>query len=497
MSVKGRKRAASGEKAERRARDFYPTPTWCVRRLLDAIGDQLPHVGSRWFEPAVGNGAIANAVSEWYEDRFGTHSVAGFRSTWITSDIKKPNFPIGWFYQGDYLTWDLRGPMRGQFGIDFAGFELAITNPPFEVYDPNDGRMHDGGVRFYLKMRRDARIVIMLHRLDWLASAKRNDTIRADMPDVYVLPDRTSFTGDGKADAQTYAWFVWGLSNGGRTEVLATTPIEERREAKKMAPKTSTKSSAPTKAAKKASKKRSTFDADAFDDELDAKVGGGKSKSARVTTDALERARAEAHEDLAAERESKAKASSKKAVTDAPAKKVVGPVPAKSKEGMRCSKPDPKDRLDYRLVESFPKLVKVELSADEAKKELDRHANLEAEIAGLQEKKKRDEKFIDTQLAGGDAVTKRAKAEEITVRKKIAGATIGKLKALATQALNAAANRFKWVEIECERRADDYGKTMHTFRLDTNAQMSVMKMSEPERKDSDTRRQVEMNFTGK
>jgi hypothetical protein len=164
---------------------------------------------------------------------------------------------------------------------------------------------------------------------------------------------------------------------------------------------------------------------------------------------------------------------------------------------MRVSKQDPQTRTDFRLVEKFPKLFKQDLSAEEAKKEMERYANLEGEIAGQQEKRKRDEKFVDAQLSGGDAVTKRAKAEEILVRKKIAAATIGKLKALATQALNAAANRFRWLEVECERRANDYDKSMHLFRLDTGEQYSTVKMNESERKDSDSRRQLEMNLTGK
>ena len=29
------------------------------------------------------------------------------------------------------------------------------------------------------------------------------------MPDVYQLPKRPSFTGDGSPDAAEYSWFVW------------------------------------------------------------------------------------------------------------------------------------------------------------------------------------------------------------------------------------------------------------------------------------------------
>lgn len=45
-------------------------------------------------------------------------------------------------------------------------------------------------------------------RLNFLGSKKRCKWLQADMPDVYVLPNRPDFTGDG-GDATEYAWFVW------------------------------------------------------------------------------------------------------------------------------------------------------------------------------------------------------------------------------------------------------------------------------------------------
>jgi len=44
---------------KRSATDFYPTPPWCVHRLLDRLA--LP--GGRWFEPRAGQGAIISAVN--------------------------------------------------------------------------------------------------------------------------------------------------------------------------------------------------------------------------------------------------------------------------------------------------------------------------------------------------------------------------------------------------------------------------------------------------
>lgn len=63
-------------------------------------------------------------------------------------------------------------------------------------------------------------VVAALLRINWMAGQGRRDFHQAWPCDVWVLPKRPSFTGDGKTDATEYAWFVWGAEYGGRWKVL-------------------------------------------------------------------------------------------------------------------------------------------------------------------------------------------------------------------------------------------------------------------------------------
>jgi len=70
--------------------------------------------------------------------------------------------------------------------------------------------------------------VCFLLRLAFAASEERNEFMRRRPPDVYVLPNRPSFTGEG-SDSADYAWFVWpAVSRAARFQVLKTTPLAER-----------------------------------------------------------------------------------------------------------------------------------------------------------------------------------------------------------------------------------------------------------------------------
>jgi hypothetical protein len=61
--------------------------------------------------------------------------------------------------------------------------------------------------------------VFALLRVGWLEAARRAAWNLANPCDVYVLSPRPRFI-NGRSDACTYAWFVWGLTDGGHIRVL-------------------------------------------------------------------------------------------------------------------------------------------------------------------------------------------------------------------------------------------------------------------------------------
>ncbi len=178
--------------------DNYPTPSWCVRRLLEVVA--LPREG-RWLEPCAGDGAIIRATPPG--------------PTWTAMELRpecepllEPMVGAAQTHLGDFLA----SPPSGKF-------DVVLTNPPY-----------GSAQAFVEQARRRADHVVMLLRLNFLASATRAPFMRETLPDVYVLPNRPSFTGKG-TDSIEYAWFHWHDHGrpAGWVRVLADTSVAERR----------------------------------------------------------------------------------------------------------------------------------------------------------------------------------------------------------------------------------------------------------------------------
>jgi hypothetical protein len=202
--------------SQRSEADQYLTPPWCVTSLLEGSRDSLnllQYAGARWVEPAAGEGNIVRAVNQFFEKN-------GCRLPQWTMVELRPECenPLGkLLLPGDEVV--IRDFPEEYVSND--RFTVAITNPPFRLARD-----------FIEKARRMADVVIMLLRLNFLGSSWRNQFMRANTPDVYVLPDRPSFRGDGQCDSIEYGWFVFSgcySKSVGELRVLPCTPAEVRK----------------------------------------------------------------------------------------------------------------------------------------------------------------------------------------------------------------------------------------------------------------------------
>ena len=193
---------------QRSPADFYPPPGWCVHRLLDELLPPGQPYRGQWVEPCAGSGAIIRAVTEWSAGRDPAVDIG-----WTANELAdRPTLrllPGVELYRGDTLAWV---PETGRF-------DMCLTNPPFS-----------SALRFVKWGLEHANTTAMLLRINFLASARRAEFMRAHPPDVYVLPNRPSFTGRG-TDSIDYAWFVWrspARRRAGRIMVLEDTPKIDR-----------------------------------------------------------------------------------------------------------------------------------------------------------------------------------------------------------------------------------------------------------------------------
>jgi hypothetical protein len=188
--------SSTNRKSRRIVADDYPTPDWCIRQLLREV--QFP--GGNWLEPTAGDGSLIRAINNVRQD-----------ITWDTVELREAcrdkleEIPIiNSITISDFLNID-----PSYFSTHFSAI---ITNPPYSLAMPV--------IQHSLKF--DTDFIIMLLRLNFLATNVRAEFMRATTPDVYVLPNRPSFTGGG-TDSTEYAWFVWDKNNlktHGRLEVL-------------------------------------------------------------------------------------------------------------------------------------------------------------------------------------------------------------------------------------------------------------------------------------
>jgi len=190
--------SATGRGAKRSDADFYPTPASATLAILRALA--LP--GGRWLEPSAGDGAIIRAVNAMRSDVRWTACELRMECAPRLAAVDRTAEIVAGV---NFLTADIT-----------QRFDVALLNPPF-----------CDAVAFIAKCLDCADWVVALERVNFLGSAGRNRFWREHAPDLYLLPERPSFTGEG-TDATEYAWFVWPPGghdrSAGRIEVLPVSP---------------------------------------------------------------------------------------------------------------------------------------------------------------------------------------------------------------------------------------------------------------------------------
>lgn len=162
--------------------DFFQTPAWCVDRLLEAWHPP----GGFWLDPGAGEGAIMRAVDARRDD-----------VTWVAVESRAQRLPVlsaitKYVEIADFLACRL--PEQA------TPIAAVLANPPFnQAFD---------FVRRAREIAPEAQVCMLL-RIAFLATETRAAFMRENPPDVYVLPNRPSFTPDGKTDSADYAWFCW------------------------------------------------------------------------------------------------------------------------------------------------------------------------------------------------------------------------------------------------------------------------------------------------
>lgn len=206
------------KKSERSNFDFYPTPEWCVDRFVEAAKDRL-EMSECFIEPSAGNGAILKALQK-YKFKYATYIAVEIQTKFETELNSIPNCQT---IIGDWTQLDVVEKVKKAVPFDGKwNANIVIGNPPYsKAYEFIET----------ITKEHSPRLICLLLRLNWLASSKRNQFLSENTPDIYVLPNRPSFSYNGQTDMSDYAWFVWDRNlqqNHGNIYILKTTPTSER-----------------------------------------------------------------------------------------------------------------------------------------------------------------------------------------------------------------------------------------------------------------------------
>jgi hypothetical protein len=195
-AARARRAVGAGRVQDGDSLDFFPTPPWATRALVEVVLQGRLGLNLDWdlvWEPACGEGHISGVLEE-----YGLQVVA----TDIADYSVDGRFPPGWDQQADFLTADWS---------EAAPPEWIITNPPFT------GRDQDRALEFALKALSIATVGVALFvRTGWVMEGiGRYERLFRDQPATLICPfvervpvHEGRWEPDGSSD-MAYCWVVW------------------------------------------------------------------------------------------------------------------------------------------------------------------------------------------------------------------------------------------------------------------------------------------------
>jgi len=193
--------SAKGLGAHSVVADNYPTAPHMVERLIEVCGDIAMALlaasvsAGGIVEPTAGDGAILRALAPHVSPTY-LHAIE------LREECrpKLEALGLGSITIGDALT------------LEPPSARLAITNPPFSIFDD-----------LAMRLRPSSRALALLGRSSWLFGALERHALveKIGMPDVYGFPERPCFVrveyrdeggkllASGGTDSVGAAWYVW------------------------------------------------------------------------------------------------------------------------------------------------------------------------------------------------------------------------------------------------------------------------------------------------
>lgn len=177
--------------SKRRDYDTYLTPDWCIQRLIENFEFEciLSNYNiNRIMDPCAADGNLLKVIKDFYR---------GGRRDW--------QFPI------EYEALEIRDTSKNleavtksfaiadflETPISYEDERMIITNPPYSL-----------AREFIEKSMSISSVSVFLLRMSFLGSIDRSSWLRKLNPDLFILPNRPSFTGEG-SDNSEYAWYIF------------------------------------------------------------------------------------------------------------------------------------------------------------------------------------------------------------------------------------------------------------------------------------------------